>query len=170
MRRARPVAWPREELAALDGDGHGAEFAGSRSSRKKEEDGDVDVAGVVLDVPGEEVQDRRRRPRRWQDHHALQAPCCPNQSPPTRPFSSLAVAAKGLGARWVALLAAMAEGRGARGTPSTTARHRHHLGHHLSRVPISTRYGGGQICGRKAVGDCLLGAGGSEASGKRDGG
>ncbi|KAF2912894.1 hypothetical protein DAI22_10g047300 [Oryza sativa Japonica Group] len=80
------------------------------------------------------------------------------------------VAAKGLGARWVVLLAAMAEGRGARGTPSTTARHRHHLGHHLSRVPISTRYGGGQICGRKAVGDCLLGAGGSEASGKRDGG
>ncbi|BAS85696.1 Os03g0672600 [Oryza sativa Japonica Group] len=84
MRRARPAAWPREELAALDGDGHGAEFAGSRSSRKKEEDGGVDVAGVVLDVPGEEVQDRR--------------------------------------------------------------------------------------CGRKAVGESLLGAGGSEASGKRDGG
>ena len=162
MRRPRPVAWPREELAALDGDGHGAEFAGSRSSRKKEEDGGVDVAGVVLDVPGEEVQDRRRRPN--------QSPCCPNQSPPIRPFTSLAVAAKGLGARWVALLAATVEGRGARGTPSTTARPRHHLGHHLSHLPISIRYGEGEICGRKAVGESLLGAGGSEASGKRDGG
>jgi hypothetical protein len=80
------------------------------------------------------------------------------------------VAAKGLGARWVALLAATVEGRGARGTPSTTARHRHHLGHHLSHLPISIRYGEGEICGRKAVGESLLGAGGSEASGKRDGG
>src|SRR5574341_1310110 len=39
------------------------------------EDGGVDVAGVVLDVPGEGVQDRRGGARqRRQDHHALQAP------------------------------------------------------------------------------------------------